>query len=176
MAALSKSLDTSVEFFCFWSSKFLSVMETGSNTGTQKIAVYRQMKKAAKAKSHITIRETKKKDSEEEEEEIWQRFEEVYLARLYQMQGTSCKWQHPGQPAWWFHPQKQTKLRGARRRCQGCREVRSSWLSCEGSIPKHCQGGARAGHGEWAEPGRWESIVWSEICIIRVESGYFYID
>ena len=44
-------------------------METGSNTGTQKIAVYRQMKKAAKAKSHITIRETKKKDSEEEEEE-----------------------------------------------------------------------------------------------------------
>ena len=47
MATMSKSPDPTVEFLALWSSKFLSVMETGSNTGTQKIAVYRQMKKAA---------------------------------------------------------------------------------------------------------------------------------
>ena len=51
IATLSKSLDPTVEFLALWSSKFLSVMETGSNTGTQKIAVYRQMKKAAKQRS-----------------------------------------------------------------------------------------------------------------------------
>ena len=47
MATSSNFVYTSVAFFFFSSSKFLSVMETGSRIGTQKMAVYMQMQKAA---------------------------------------------------------------------------------------------------------------------------------
>ena len=77
----------------------------------------------------------------------------VYMIS-YQIQETSCKWQHPGLPAWWFHPQKQTKLRGASQKGQAACNWGHSWFSWQGNRLHRLQGPERRWNAESEEPRR----------------------